>query len=61
MSLDKALVSEGLNLAKGSSFYGESLEDMTREELIAVAALGWSAHRSNCIEHSRHLDFLFGR
>ena len=35
----------GLALAAGSTLYGKPMEDMTREELLATAALGWNAYK----------------
>lgn len=44
MALNKSLIDRGTALAKGATCYGVQLEDMTREELLAVAALGWKSY-----------------
>ena len=35
---------EGLEAAKGARFMGEPLEGYSREDLLAIAALGWNAY-----------------
>jgi len=47
MALDKDIVKKGLVIAEGSTIYGELMEDLTREELLAVAALGWKAYKDS--------------
>ena len=44
MPLNQSVIDRGTALAKGATCYGVPLEDMTREELLAVAALGWKAY-----------------
>jgi hypothetical protein len=39
--LPKGYVEKGLELAKGASFFGVPIEDLTRDELIACAINGW--------------------
>lgn len=46
MALPAKFVTEGLALAKGAKIFGEALEDLTRDELLAVAAQGWKAERN---------------
>lgn len=55
MPLPEGFVEKGLELAKGATLYGEFLEEMTREELLAAAAHGWRAARE---VESRRLDTL---
>lgn len=43
--LPSDLVARGLKLASGARFMGRCLGDLTRDELIAVAAIGWDAER----------------
>lgn len=47
MALDKDIVKKGLIIAKDSTIYGELMESLTREELLAVAALGWKAYKDS--------------
>jgi hypothetical protein len=39
--LSDEIVKRGLDLAKGSTVFGKSFFDLSREELIAIAAIGW--------------------
>lgn len=43
--LPQSFVRRGLELAEGSSLFGKPFVEMTRDELIAAAAQGWSAER----------------
>ena len=44
--LPKKFLEEGLNMAKEAMIFGIPFEDLTKEELMAVAAQGWRAHRN---------------
>lgn len=43
--LPEEFVKRGLEMARGSLLFGKPFADMTRDELIAAAAQGWSAER----------------
>ena len=47
----------GLELAKGAQLYGQALEEMTRDELLAAAALGWNQYRELLQERERDRRF----
>ena len=49
--LPKSFIEEGLEIAKGVKIFNRSLFDMTRDELIASAAQGWSAERKQREEY----------
>lgn len=57
MSLPQKFVNEGLVLAKGAKLFGQDLESLTREELLAACAQGWKAER-NAREDARK-EFAF--
>jgi hypothetical protein len=45
MPIPENALKMGTELAEsGALIYGQKLTDLTREELIAVAALGWNAY-----------------
>jgi len=44
MSLSVEIKEKGLAIAKEATIYGCKFEDLDRDELIAVAALGWKAY-----------------
>jgi len=39
--LSDEIVKRGLDLAKGSTVFGKSFFDLSRDDLIAIAAIGW--------------------
>lgn len=41
MPIPKTALKRGLELSEGASIFGVQFSELTREELIAVAALGW--------------------
>lgn len=47
--LSPELLARGLALAETMTLYGERLSDLSRDELLAAAVLGWDAY-------NRHLD-----
>ena len=53
------MLKRGAELARGCSFMGKPLESYTREELVAIAALGWDAEKRSREEIARRTDFLF--
>jgi len=56
MSLPPDLIERGLKLARGANFMGERIEDLTREELMAIAALGWQAYSNQITESIRRTE-----
>lgn len=58
--IPKEFVRRYTETAQGFRFFGTSLEDMTREELIACAVSGWEELRRQSEEHKRRLEFLSG-
>ena len=56
--LPKSYVEKGLELAKGASFFGVPIEDLTRDELIACAANGWQEVSNIREEGARQRNFL---
>lgn len=51
-------VAEGLRLAKGGSLYGVPFEDLSRDELIAAAAMGWKAHNDQLRQSIDSFSFM---
>jgi len=41
-TLPKSFIDEGLKLSEGATVFGVKFAEMSREELIAVAAHGWT-------------------
>jgi hypothetical protein len=41
MKLPQDILEEGLRLATNATIYGIRVQDMSRQELIAIAVLGW--------------------
>lgn len=39
--IPKKIIDEYLPMARGASFFGEPIEDMSREELMALVAYAW--------------------
>ncbi len=60
MPLPKRFVEEGLDLAKGSMLFGNPLETLSREELIAAVAQGWKAEQRAREEGARRTKFALG-
>lgn len=60
MSLPKKFVDEGLALAKGAKFFGEDLESLTRDELLAACAQGWAAEKRSRDNAMKELEFMSG-
>lgn len=57
--LPKKFVETGMALAKGSSLFGVSFDDMTRDELIASAAMGWKKNEQTAVELRERTKHLF--
>lgn len=51
--LNKSIIDRGTKLAEGALCYGVHLQEMTREELIAIAAIGWKAYTEKLDEPMR--------
>lgn len=43
--LPEKFLTEGTALAEDASIFGVRLSDLSRDELLAVAAQGWKAHQ----------------
>lgn len=43
--ISEETLERGLKLAEGSTIYGIEFKDLTRDQLIALAALGWSLYK----------------
>lgn len=54
--LPESFVRKGLDLAKGAQFMGHPLEQFSRDELIAVAAMGWDDSRRKTLDAMKMLD-----
>jgi len=52
--LDEYTLKKGLEVAKGGSAYGVKFDDMNKDELKAMAALGWLAF-------TKEGEFNYGR
>ena len=50
MMLPDHILKDGLELAKGASIFGVAIDDMTIDELKAVAVLGWKAYNDQIME-----------
>lgn len=55
--LPKKCMDEWTALAKGAHFLGYPLEDYSREELLAIAAAGWSAEKRAREEAIKQFEF----
>ena len=56
--LPDSFLKKGLELSKGCKFIGIPLEDFTKEELLAIAVMGWKAEQ-NAREQGLHdVEFL---
>lgn len=58
MSLQKSFVDQYVELSRGVLFMGQPIEDLTREELIAMAVSGWHAEKAVREECARQLSFI---
>ena len=56
--IPKEFVERNLKKAKGACFLGTPIEELTRDELIACAVLGWEAEQEALKENERQRDFL---
>lgn len=54
--LPDGLLEEGLELSRGAVVFGVNLDDMSKEQLKAVAALGWRAFDQSTV--SRPTDLV---
>jgi len=45
MAINKEIVGRGLEMAKTSYIYGHPWERLTRDELMALGAIGWSQYQ----------------
>jgi hypothetical protein len=59
MKLPEDFVTEKLKKAKGCTFFGVPVEQLSKEELIAVAVTGWRAWEKAVDENQRDRDFFF--
>lgn len=57
-SLPESFINEGLKLAEGATIMGKKFSDMTRDELIAAAAHGWTAEANARKEGMRSIKFM---
>lgn len=53
MSLPENFMTKYLEKAKESTIFGEKLDDLTRDELIAAAAAGWYQYERLLKDRSR--------
>jgi len=44
MGIPEQTIKQGVALAEGATVYGVEFTDMSRDELIAIAAIGWDAY-----------------
>lgn len=56
--LPDSFVAEGLELAKGSCIFAVPFGELSREELLAVAAKGWEAESRAREEGAKRLAFM---
>jgi hypothetical protein len=47
MALSESFVSEGLALVKECKIFGVNLESLSRDELLAAAAIGWKSYNDH--------------
>lgn len=57
--IPKRFTEKHLEKAKGSTFFGVPIEDLTKDELTACAVAGWEAQEAETKEASRQRKFLF--
>jgi hypothetical protein len=58
MGIPEEMKEEGLSLSRGASIFGMSFDSLSREELVAVAVLGWKAYSDQLEEGGRQMEFL---
>ncbi len=58
MNLPESFVTTGLKLSEGATIMGIKFSNMTRDELIAVAAHGWTEEANSRKEGMRQMDFM---
>lgn len=58
MKLPEFFVAEGAEMAEGCAIFGVLLQDMTREELLAVAAQGWNAYTKSMEQATKDMRML---
>jgi hypothetical protein len=58
MNLPESFVVSGLKLSEGATIMGIKFADMTRDELIAVAAHGWTEEANARKEGLRQVNFM---
>ena len=56
--LPEKFIKDGLALSEGALFMGRPINELTREELIAVAAKGWKAYSDQLQDGIRTMDIL---
>ena len=56
--LPESFVEKHLEKAKGCTMFGEPIEALSRDELIAVCMCGWEAHSEALAEADRQLELL---
>jgi hypothetical protein len=56
--LPESVVAEGLAPAETTLVYGCPLMEMTRDELLAAAALGWKSYSDHIDSSARSLSLL---
>tara|TARA_R110000850_G_scaffold234203_1_gene359189 strand:+ start:621 stop:815 length:195 start_codon:yes stop_codon:yes gene_type:complete len=61
MTIPQSFIETNLARAKGAMIFGVSLEDLTREELMACVAAGWSDREDVMKEAQSRYDLLIGR
>lgn len=55
--LPESFVKSGLDEAAGAMFMGHPITELSRDELIAMAVSGWSAHVNLLNENIRRSEF----
>lgn len=55
--LNEATRNHGLRLAQGARFMGQPLERYCREDLLAIAAIVWHAHKETLADAKLALEF----
>lgn len=58
MKLPEHVVAEGLDLAKSATYYGIPLGDLSRDELLAVAALAFKSYHEAMRRRSEESSLL---
>jgi hypothetical protein len=58
MKLPTEFVEEGLALAARATIFGVPFADLSRDEAVAAAALGWMAERKSCEQAREQMNFV---